>query len=95
MRYRQQIYYTEIQKALMWDRLQKGDSLHAIAGLFDRGHSSIARILSETGGIRPPSRRRSSVVLTLAEREEISRGLAKQLSMRAVATQLGRFHPPQ
>ena len=90
MRYRRRIYYTEAQKALMWDRWQKGDSLHTIAGLFDRGHSSIARILSETGGIRPPSRRRSSVVLTLAEREEISRGLAKQLSMRAIATQLGR-----
>jgi len=90
MRYRRRIYYTEAQKALMWDRWQKGDSLHTIAGLFDRGHSSIARILSETGGIRPPSRRRSSVVLTLAEREEISRGLAKQLSMCAIATQLGR-----
>ena len=53
MQYRTRIYYTEADKALMWDRWQKGESLHAIAGLFDRHHSSVQRILSETGGIRP------------------------------------------
>jgi IS30 family transposase len=74
----------------MWDRWQRGDSLHAIAGLFDRSHGSIAGILVRTGGIRPPHRKRSRLALTSAEREEISRGLAKQLSMRAIATQLGR-----
>jgi len=31
---RPRIYYSEVQKALMWDRWQKGDSLHAIAGIF-------------------------------------------------------------
>ena len=59
MKQRPRIYYTEAQKAEMWDRWQKGDSLHSIAGLYDRGHSSIQRILAETGGIRPPQRRRS------------------------------------
>ncbi len=38
----------------MWDRWQKGDSTYAIARLFDRGHSSVQRVLGETGGIRPP-----------------------------------------
>jgi len=52
MKYRTRIYYTEEQKALMWDRWQQGDSLHQIAQLFDRNHSSIQRILAETGGIR-------------------------------------------
>jgi hypothetical protein len=75
MKYRQRIYYTESQKALMWDRWQKGDSLHAIAGLFDRGHSSVQGILGETGGIRPPQRSRSRLTLVLSEREEISRGV--------------------
>jgi len=73
MKYRQRIYYTEEQKSLMWDRWQKGESLGSIARLFDRHHSSIQRILSETGGIRPAPRRRSQQVLSLAEREEISR----------------------
>ncbi len=54
MKQRPRIYYTESQKAVMWDHWRKGDSLHTIARLFDRGHSSVQRILSETGGIRPP-----------------------------------------
>ena len=65
MKYRERIYYTESQKTLMWDRWQKGDSLHTIARLFDRGHSSVQRIFGETGGIRPPQRRRSRLTLTL------------------------------
>jgi hypothetical protein len=79
------IHYTETDKALMWDRWQKGDSMHAIARLFDRGHASVQRILSETGGIRPPSRSRSRLSLTLAEREEISRGLVAGHSVRSIA----------
>ena len=90
MKYRPRIYYTEEQKALMWDRWQKGESLESIAQLFDRHHSSVQRILAETGGIRPAPRRRSSRSLTLGEREEISRGLASYRSLRAIARQLGR-----
>ena len=44
-KYRPRIYYTEADKALMWDRWRKGDSLEKIAQLFDRSHSSVARIL--------------------------------------------------
>ena len=90
MKYRTRIYYSEEQKALMWDRWQKGESLSSIARLFDRNHSSIQRILSETGGIRPPVRRRSSRSLTLAEREEISRGVASGRSLRSIALRLCR-----
>lgn len=90
MKYRTRIYYSESQKALMWDRWQKGDSLHDIARLFDRNHSSISGILMKTGGIRPPARRRSGRSLTQEERETISRELAKQQSLRDIAQQLGR-----
>lgn len=90
MKQRPRIYYTESQKALMWDRWQKGESMNDIAKLFDRHHSSVQRILTENGGIRPRVRNRSSLALTLAEREAISRGLASQQSIRAIATQLGR-----
>ncbi len=48
MKYRPRIYYSDAQKALMWDRWQKSDSMHAIARLLDRGHTSVQRILSET-----------------------------------------------
>jgi IS30 family transposase len=90
MKYRPRIYYTEADKALMWDRWQKGDSLHSIARLFDRSHGSIAGILARTGGIRPPQRRRSQLTLTLSEREEISRGVVAGLSLRSIAASLGR-----
>jgi IS30 family transposase len=90
MKQRRRIYYNEEQRALMWDRWQKGDSLHAIARLFDRGHSSVQGILSQTGGIRPPQRRRSGLTLTLAEREEISRGVVAGQSFRSMAALLGR-----
>ena len=90
MKQRPRIYYTESQKALMWERWQKGESLQQIAQLFDRNHSSIQRILAETGGIRPAQRSRSRLALTLAEREEISRAVVAGHSMRWIATSLGR-----
>jgi DNA-binding CsgD family transcriptional regulator len=90
MKQRTRIYYTDTQKALMWERWQKGDSMKEIGRLFDRGHTSVQRILTENGGIRPPERKRSPLALTLAEREVISRGLARQLSLRTIADQLGR-----
>jgi IS30 family transposase len=90
MKQRPRIYYTEGQKALMWERWQKGESLQQIAQLFDRNHSSIQRILAETGGIRPAQRSRSRLALTLAEREEISRAVVGGRSMRSIATSLGR-----
>ena len=49
MKYRKRIYYTENQKALMWDRWQAGDSLREIARLFDRRHSSVRGIFERCG----------------------------------------------
>ncbi len=90
MKYPTRIYYTETDKGLMWDRWQKGESLHSIARLFGRGHSSIQGVLARTGGIRPPPRRRSLRSLSLAEREEISRGVFAGQSLRSIAASLGR-----
>jgi IS30 family transposase len=90
MKQRPRIYYTDSQKALMWDRWQKGESLQKIAQLFDRNHSSIQEILAESGGIRPAQRHRSRLALTLAEREEISRSLVAGHSIRSIAALLRR-----
>jgi IS30 family transposase len=84
------IHYTETDKAVMWDRWRKGDSLERIAQLFDRGHGSVARILLMTGGIRPPKRVRSRRTLSVAEREEISRGVVAGCSLRSIAASLNR-----
>jgi IS30 family transposase len=90
MKYRTRIYYTAEQKAEMWDRWQRGETINAIGRAFDRGHSSIAGQFERAGGIRPPPRLRSRLALTLSEREEISRGIAGGFSLRAIASQLSR-----
>src|SRR5256885_210342 len=90
MQQRPRIYYTEVQKAMMWDRWSKGDTLHQIGKLFDRPHPSIQNILAATGGIRSPARHRSRLALTLTQREEISRALAVGESIPCVAARLGR-----
>lgn len=90
MGYRRRIYFTDKQKAEIWDRWQRGESMSSIGRRFDRNSSSIYPLLARTGGIRPAERRRARLALTLAEREEISRGLRAQLSLRAIARQLRR-----
>ena len=90
MAYRRRIYFTEKQKAEIWDRWQRGESMSSIGRLFDRNSSSIYPLLARTGGIRPPERRRSRLAMTLAEREEISRGLKAKMSLRSIARQLRR-----
>lgn len=90
MKQRPRIYYSASQRALMWERWRQGDTLHAIGQLFDRPHTSIHRIIAETGGIRPVERTRAPSALTLAEREEVSRAIAADESIRSVAARLGR-----
>jgi IS30 family transposase len=90
MAYRKRTNYTAAQKAEMWDRWQRGETFHSIARLFDRHHTSVRGIIAATGGIRPPERCRSPRALTLTEREEISRGIAGDLSLRTIASRLGR-----
>ena len=90
MTMRPRIYYNAEQKAEIWDRWQKGESLNAIGRVFDRHSSSIFGLLSPSGGIRPPPRQRSRITLTLSEREEISRGIVCDLSVRTMAALLSR-----
>jgi IS30 family transposase len=90
MVYRTRIKYTAEQKAEVWDRWQRGESLKSIGRVFDRPSGSIFGLLAPSGGIRPAPRQRSRLALTLSEREEISRGIASDLSLRTIAAQLGR-----
>ena len=71
MKRRPRICYSASQRALMWEHWRKGETLHQIALRFDRHHSSIQGILSESGGIRPTERHRSRSALTLTEREKV------------------------
>jgi len=82
--------FTAAEKTELWDRWQRGESLNAIGRAFGKPSSSIYFQLSPHGGIRPASRRRSRLTLSLIERETISRGLAADQSTRSMARLLGR-----
>src|SRR5580700_2589318 len=81
--------FTAAEKAELWDRWQRGESLKAIGRAFGKPSSSIYFQLAPHGGIRPAPRRRSRLALTLSEREEISRGIAAYQSTRSMARLLG------
>ena len=78
------------QRADMWNRWKAGQSLNAIGRALGKDHVVIQLLLARHGGIAPPARRRSQRVLTLAEREDISRGIASGRSMRVMAQGLSR-----
>jgi IS30 family transposase len=90
MKQRRRIYYSAAQRSEIWDRWQAGEPMSSIGRRFDRESSSVFSVISPTGGIRPPARRRARGALSLFEREEISRGLSTQCSLRLIARQLGR-----
>jgi IS30 family transposase len=92
MKQRKRIYYSAEQRSEIWDRWRRGESMSSIGRRFDRESSSVFSVLSPSGGIRPPERRRAARALSLTEREEVSRGLVAGRSLRAIAAQLGR--PP-
>ena len=82
--------FTATEKAELWDRWQRGESLKAIGRAVGKPSSSIYFQLAPRGGIRPSPRRRSRLALPLSEREEISRGIAAHQSARSMARLLGR-----
>ncbi len=91
MRYRRhRIYFTNKQKSEIWDRWQRGESMSSIGRGFERDSSSIYPLISRTGGIRPPDRKRSRLALTGVEREIISRGIVACQSVREIARDICR-----
>src|SRR6201987_5933307 len=79
------------QRIYMWRRWKAGESLHDIGRAFGKGHGSIRFLLTQRGGIVPAARRRSPRTLTLAEREDISRGIVSVSSMREISKGLQRL----
>ena len=87
---RKRRWFTASELVEVWDRWQRGETTKQIGRALDRGGTAIHRQLAVYGGIRPPERCRSARVLSLLEREEISRGLAAKQSIRSIAVRLGR-----
>lgn len=81
---------TKQQKSELWNRWKSGQSLSEIGRALNRHAGSIHGVLAVTGGIEPRPRARSSRVLKMSEREEISRGLGQGFSLRHIAKNLCR-----
>jgi len=90
MRPGQRFGLSAIEKRDVWRRWKAGQSLHEIGRAFDKPHSCIRSVLLRRGGIPPAARRRSRLALTLAEREDISRGIATDSPLREIARRLDR-----
>jgi IS30 family transposase len=90
MRFKRRFKLSEQQRNDMWRRWKEGQSLHEIGRAFGKDHVSIQFMLAQHGGIAPTARRRSPLTLTLAERENISRGIACGSSIREIARGLQR-----
>jgi IS30 family transposase len=74
----------------MWQLWSQGKSLSEIGRQLNKHAGSVFCYLQKSGGIKPPTPKRSSRDLSLLEREEISRGISANLSLRAIARTVNR-----
>jgi len=72
------------------DRRREGKTVAAIAAEVGRDSSTVDRVLAAAGGLPPRRTGRSASALRVEEREEISRALERDESLRAIAAALGR-----
>jgi len=82
--------FTEAEITEVWERRKAGEPTRSIARRLGRNGSSIRRLFEDAGGVRPARRCRSERHLSLAEREEISRGVAAGDSLREIASRMER-----
>ena len=84
------VRFSEADKKTIWDMREAGVPVKRIAKHLGRQNSSLRRFIADAGGRRPSARERCELRLSQAEREEISRGVAADLSLRAIARGMGR-----
>jgi IS30 family transposase len=88
--YRQRKYLSDADAEVIWAQWGQGRTTVAIGAMLGHPGSTVRQFLARHGGLRPRPRRRSPRVLSLLEREEISRGLARKESLGAIGRRLGR-----
>lgn len=81
---------TDSDKAAIWERWRRGESLSKIGRAINRIPGAVFHVVRARGGIPPAPRCRSERALTAGDREEISRGLARGVSFRQIGLRLGR-----
>src|SRR5512132_2682074 len=83
---------SEVTKGAIWRLRAQGLSDREIGRRLGLARGTVSHHLARAGGIRPRARRRPERCLSLEEREEISRAIARGHSARAIARALGRSH---
>ena len=78
------------EKAEIWRGYRAGNSLRSISRALGRSMEALRSLVASTGGRPPVVPRRSKLRLSLAEREEISRGVVAGDSSRLIAWRLRR-----
>lgn len=76
------------ERQLLWQRWKRGESIREIARVLARWPTQVRREVCKHGGYAPIERRRAEHELSLAQREEISRGISADLSMRRIAARI-------
>jgi IS30 family transposase len=78
------------KRAVLWRMWADGKSFSEISVAIGHPPGSIFTVVKQTGGYTPAPRKRRDEHLSLVEREEISRGLARGDSIRKIAGCIGR-----
>jgi IS30 family transposase len=81
---------TDDEKAEIWRAVGAGESYRGIARRLNRSGCAVRWLVTRAGGFAPTPVKRSELRLSLAEREEISRGLVAGDSFQVIALGLGR-----
>jgi IS30 family transposase len=84
------VRFSEEDKKTIWEMREAGVPVKRIARHLGRRNSSLRKLIADGGGRRPSARQRCELRLSLAEREEISRGLAAGMSLRAIGCGMSR-----
>jgi DNA-binding CsgD family transcriptional regulator len=78
------------EQSEVWARWRQGESLRLIARRLGKRGPSVRAFVLQSGGVQQHPPRRPPRCLGMAEREEISRGVAAGQSCRHIAARLGR-----
>ena len=81
---------TFAERSELQRRVRAGETYAGAAAAVGCSSKSVQRLLAKTGGVKSRSKPQSPLRLSLAEREEISRGLLAGESRRVIAMRLGR-----
>lgn len=84
------VIFSVEQQNLLWAMRRDGESIREMERKLGETMPRMRLFLRQSGGIAPIPRRRRSDHLTLADREEVSRGIASGLSARSIAGTVNR-----